>query len=82
MLKLPGDDFVAIELVHDPTVSTVRIGTGLSHFVIKVESLAATITKLAARGIEAAELGSPSGSDDSRTTWITDPDDNRIELVQ
>ena len=82
MLKLPGDDFVAIELVHDPTVSTVQIGTGLSHFVIKVESLAATITMLAAQGIDAAELGSPSGSDDFRTTWITDPDDNRIELVQ
>ena len=82
MLRLPGDDFVAIELVHDPTVSTVHIGTGLSHFVIKVESLTATITKLAAQGIDAAELGSPSGSDDVRTTWITDPDNNRIELVQ
>ena len=60
----------------------VHIGTGLSHFVIKVESLAATITKFAAQGIDAAELGSPSGSDEFRTTWITDPDDNRIELVQ
>ena len=26
--------------------------------------------------------GSPDGSEDFRTTWITDPDGHRIELVQ
>jgi lactoylglutathione lyase len=55
MLKLPDDDFVTVELVHDPTRGEVALGTGLSHFVIKVESSDAT---------------------------ITDPDGNRIELVQ
>jgi lactoylglutathione lyase len=72
MLKLPDDDFVTIELVHDPTEAEMDLGTGLSHFVIKVESLDTTITELAAHGIDA----------DVRTTWITDPDGNRIELVQ
>jgi lactoylglutathione lyase len=50
MLKLPGDEFVTIELVHDPTRGEVSVSTGLSHFVIKVESLDATIGELAAGG--------------------------------
>jgi lactoylglutathione lyase len=82
MLKLPGDDFVSIELVHDSTDGEAHSGTGLNHFVIKVESMDATIAELAARGIDAETPGSPDGSDDFRTTWITDPDGNRIELVQ
>jgi lactoylglutathione lyase len=49
MLKLPGDEFVTIELVHDPVQGEVNFSTGLSHFVIKVESLDATISELAAR---------------------------------
>ena len=81
MIKLPGDEFVTIELVHQPGADVVA-GTGLSHFVIKVESMAATIAELAAQGIDADAPGSPDGSDDFRTAWITDPDGNRIELVQ
>ena len=82
MLKLPGDEFVTIELVHDPTRGEISVSTGLSHFVIKVESLNATLSELAARGIDADEPGSRDGSDDFRTTWVADPDGNRIELVQ
>jgi lactoylglutathione lyase len=82
MLQLPGDDFVSIELVHDPTPGRATVGTGLSHFVIKVESMDATVEELAARGIEAEAPTSPDGSDDFWTTWIVDPDGNRIELVQ
>jgi hypothetical protein len=41
MLKLTDDDFVTVELVHDPTAAVERV-TGFSHFVIKVESMAAT----------------------------------------
>ena len=82
MLKLPGDEFVAIELVHDPAQAEANFGAGLSHFVIKVESLDATITELAARGIDAEAPVSPDGSADFRTTWVIDPDGNRIEVVQ
>ena len=82
MLKLPNDEFVTIELVHDPTQGDGKVGTGLSHFVIKVESMDATIAELSARGIDADVPVSPDGSDDFRTTWIVDPDGNRIELVQ
>ena len=82
MLKLPGDEFVTIELVHDPTHGEIDVGTGLNHFVIKVESMDAAITELAAHGIDADVSTSPDGSDDFRTTWIVDPDGNRNELVQ
>jgi lactoylglutathione lyase len=82
MLKLPGDEFVTLELVHDPNHGAVHVSTGLSHFVIKVESMSATISEFVSRGIDADEPVSPDGSDDFRTTWIIDPDGNRIELVQ
>ena len=82
MLKLPGDGFVTIELVHNPNGTEVNGGTRLSHFVIQVESIDVTLTELAAQGIDADVPTSPDGSEDFRTTWIVDPDGNRIELVQ
>ena len=82
MLKLPADEFVTIEIVHDPNAPAVDTETRLSHLVVQVESMDATLTELAARGIDAEAPTSPDGSDDFRTTWISDPDGNRIELVQ
>lgn len=81
MLKLPGDDFVTIELVHDPERELDR-GNVLNHLVIKVESMHATMRELAARGVDVEEPTSPAGTDDFLTAWMTDPDGNRIELVQ
>ena len=45
-------------------------------------SLRPTIAELASRGVEAEPPGSPDDSADFQTSWITDPDGNRIELVQ
>jgi lactoylglutathione lyase len=81
MLKLPGDEFVTLELVHDPTHGRVDPG-GLSHFVIQVEDMHTTVAHLATRGVQAEEPGSPDGSADFWTAWVTDPDGYRIELVQ
>ncbi|WP_034269421.1 VOC family protein [Haloechinothrix halophila] len=82
MLKLPDDEFVAVELVHDPSTTGVDSGNALSHFVISVASMAATIAQLADQGIDVDAPTSPDGSADFLTTWLTDPDGNRIELVQ
>jgi lactoylglutathione lyase len=82
MIRLPGDEFVTIELVHDPEGPPVDGVSGLSHVVVGVESLAATLAALAARGIDAEPPTSPDGSADFLTSWIVDPDGNRIELVQ
>ena len=82
MLKLPDDDYVMIELVSGPSPDGAPGGSGLSHLVIKVESLEATMADLAAAGLDVEAPDSPNGTDDFLTTWITDPDGNRIELVQ
>jgi lactoylglutathione lyase len=82
MIQLPGDDFVTIELVHDPDNGAFERGVGLNHFVIKVESLADTTAELTTRGVDVGAPESPNNSDDFLTAWITDPDGNRIELVQ
>jgi lactoylglutathione lyase len=81
MIKLPDDESVAIELVHDPGGAPLG-GNQLSHLVIQVESMNAMVSALAARGINAEAPLSPDGSEDFLTTWIIDPDGNRIELVQ
>ena len=82
MLRLPGDSFVAIELVYNPARGPVDLGTGISHLVIQVESLEVTLADLAGRGIAAEPPGLPAGEAGPRTSWITDPDGYRIELVQ
>ena len=79
MLKLPDDDFVTVELVHDG--NPVDRGTGLSHLVVQVESMSDTLDALAGHGIE------PTGpahenEDGMKTAFIADPDGRRIELVQ
>jgi lactoylglutathione lyase len=81
MLKLPADEFVTLELIHDPRGDVVN-PRGLHHLVIQIDSMQATAARLAARGIEVEEPGSPDGSDEFWTAWVTDPDGYRIELVQ
>jgi lactoylglutathione lyase len=81
MLKLPDDEFVALELVHDAGVGRVDPG-GLNHLVVQVESMHDTVATLTARGIHVEPPTSPDDSDDFWTAWLTDPDGYRIELVQ
>jgi len=82
MLQLPGDPFATIELVHDPACAEAGIGTGINHLVIQVEPLDAAVADLAAKGIAPEPSELPGGADGPRTSWITDPDGYRIELVQ
>ncbi|MGI8434936.1 MAG: VOC family protein [Nocardioidaceae bacterium] len=81
MLKLPGDEFVSLELVHDSARDRVEPG-GLNHLVIKVEAMRETIAHLATCGVETEPPSSPDDSEDFWTAWLTDPDGYRIELVQ
>lgn len=81
MLKLPDDEFVSLELVHDPDRGRVD-PSGLSHLVINVASVQETVADLASRGVEAQAPSSPDGSAELWTAWVTDPDGFRIELVQ
>ena len=81
MLMLPADDFVTIELVHDPSRGAIDT-SAVNHLVVQVNSMQDTVARLAKEGIEAEPPASPDGSDDFWTSWVTDPDGYRIELVQ
>jgi lactoylglutathione lyase len=81
MLKLPGDEFVTLELVHDPSSGAVDPG-GISHLVIHVESVATVVADLTEQGAEVESPSSPDGSESFWTAWVTDPDGYRLELVQ
>jgi lactoylglutathione lyase len=76
MLKLPQDEFVTLELVSAPDAAP-----GLSHLVVATGSLDDTIATLDVRGIH-AENTSPPDPSSIRTSRLTDPDGNEIELVQ
>ena len=54
MLKLPDDDFVMIEIVSGPSGDGAGRGSGLSQFVVKVESLDVTMADLAAAVLDVA----------------------------
>ena len=41
-----------------------------------------TVARLAQLGVAAGTPTSPNGSDDFWTSWLTDPDGYRIELLQ
>jgi lactoylglutathione lyase len=79
MLKLPDDEFVTVELVHDG--KPVDRGTDVSHLVVQVESMADTLAVLAGHGVEPGAAGH-DGDDGMITRFIADPDGRRIELVQ
>ena len=52
----------------------------VNHLVVQVEDLNATIADLAIRGVTAESPTEPGPG--MRTSWLTDPDGYRIELVQ
>jgi lactoylglutathione lyase len=60
----------------------VDLGTGINHLVIQVESLDATLADLAVNGIAVGPPGLAGDSYQPRTSWLTDPDGYRIELVE
>jgi lactoylglutathione lyase len=82
VLKFPGESVVTLELVHRPADGPVDVGSGFSHIVVQVDSLASTIEELAQAGLKPGPPERPAGPDGPRTSWITDPDGYRIELVE
>jgi catechol 2,3-dioxygenase-like lactoylglutathione lyase family enzyme len=79
MLQLPDDPFVSLELVHD-SARPVKDTSAVNHLVVQVDDLIATVAELAAKGVTAEAPAEPGPG--IRTSWLTDPDGYRIELVQ
>lgn len=82
VLKFPEEDVVTLELVHRSADQPVDVGTGFDHLVVQVDDLAASIDALSQTGLKPEAPQRPGGSDGPRTSWLTDPDGYRIELVQ
>jgi lactoylglutathione lyase len=79
MLNLPGDgEVVTLELVHDPTLGAVELGSGFSHIVVQVEDLAATLSELRSSGVPCGPIEYPGPA----VCNLLDPDGYRIELVE
>jgi lactoylglutathione lyase len=82
VLKFPGEAVVTLELVHRSDDGDVTLGTGFSHLVVQVDDLTDSIHALAAAGLNPEPEQRPGGPDGPRTSWLTDPDGYRIELVE
>ena len=83
MLNLPGDgEVVTLELVYDPTLDSIEVGTGFSHIVVQVNDLDAKLVELREKGVTFDEPQYPAGDNGPKTCFVRDPDGYRIELVQ
>ena len=82
MLSFPGEATVTLELVHRPSLGTVELGTGFSHLVVQVEDVAAACEVLSNAGLRPESVQRPGGPEGPQTSWLTDPDGYRLELVQ
>ncbi|MCQ9129604.1 VOC family protein [Streptomyces hilarionis] len=82
ILGFPDEPAASLELVHRPSAGRVDVGTGFDHLAIQVDTLAATLERLAGAGLEPGPVAYPGGPRGPKTSWLTDPDGYRIELVQ
>ncbi|WP_328309209.1 VOC family protein [Streptomyces sp. NBC_00442] len=82
ILKFPGEPAASLELVHRPGAGPVDVGNGFDHLAIQAETLATTLETLAEAGLEPEPVQYPGGPHGPRTSWLTDPDGYRIELVE
>ncbi|MCI3276775.1 VOC family protein [Streptomyces cylindrosporus] len=82
ILKFPDEPAASLELVHRPGDGPVDVGSGFDHLAIHVDGLATTLEKLTEAGLKPGSLQYPAGPDGPKTSWLTDPDGYRIELVE
>jgi lactoylglutathione lyase len=82
ILKFPGEPAASLELVHRPADGRVDVGSGVDHLAIQVATLAATLERLTEAGLEPGPVQYPGGPRGPKTSWLTDPDGYRIELVE
>jgi catechol 2,3-dioxygenase-like lactoylglutathione lyase family enzyme len=79
---LPNDDEAAWQLTRGGWLYVLRDAdrAGRAVVTLLVDDLDERLAKAAARGIELGPVDIVAGS--VRTTWITDPDGNRVQIGQ
>jgi lactoylglutathione lyase len=82
LLRFPDEPVATLELVHRPSDGPVDLGNSFDHLAIQVETLASTLEMLTEAGLEPEDIQYPAGPHGPKTSWLTDPDGYRIELVE
>lgn len=82
ILKFPDEPVATLELVHRPGDGRVDVGSGFDHLAIQVDTLATTLEMLTEAGLEPEPVQYPAGPHGPKTSWLSDPDGYRIELVE
>jgi len=82
VLKFPGEEVGAMELLHQPADGPVDLGTGFSYFVVQVDNLASTVEALSEAGLKPGPIKRHGGPDGPQTSSLADPDGYGIELVE
>lgn len=82
LLRFPGEPAASLELAHRPGDGRVDVGNGFDHLAIQVDTLITTVETLTEAGLTPGPVQYPGGPDGPKTSWVTDPDGYRIELVE
>ena len=82
ILKFPDEPAASLELVHRPGDGPVDVGSGFDHLAIQAETLTTTLETLNEAGLGPEPIQYPGGPHGPKTSWLTDPDGYRIELVE
>lgn len=80
-MGLPGDG-ERLELTYNFGVDSYEIGTGYGHIALAVEDLDATLSELAATGVEPERPPYRVREGGSRICFVRDPDGYRVELIE
>ena len=77
-----GDHESVLELTYNHDGRTYDVGTGYGHIAIGVDDLDGTLARLKEQGIEPERPPYSVREGGSRLTFVRDPDDYRIELIE
>ena len=81
-LGVPGKEQPELELTYNFGVDSYELGTAYGHIALTVESMEATLTALAEKGIEPERPPYSVREGGSLLCFVRDPDDYRIELIE
>ena len=77
-----GDQNAVLELTYNHDGRSYDLGTGYGHIAIGVDDLDATLERLQEQGIEPEREPYRVSEGGSRLTFVRDPDEYRIELIE
>lgn len=79
-LRVTNDQYVEI-FPNGVGETPARNAAGFTHLCLTVSDLAATVAALEAAGVT-IDIALKTGKDGNRQAWISDPEGNRIELME